>query len=275
MNATSCLEIFSLLIFSAATLGIILQQKQKQHQLLMGDIFVFQNKVSMHSVTCSLYLMPRSLARLSWRSMMLCRISSTSCLSSLSSIREMEKSGSRKGGGRAAAMDLDLKPEVTWGKGEREREMGERGGRKVWAELPQCDAINPQGGSLRNTSPQSLKVTFTSSTKCPDVDLFSPTWLWSDDLLSVWTTGGIRWNLYLSLCCMNAKIHPTDNPPFILLSDKTTTLKQLFPRAADRSDWSSSAASSAWFHHHMMRCSLLLLHLKGYSGVSETVLDSR
>lgn len=57
--------------------------------------------------------MPRSLARLSWRSMMLCRISSTSCLSSLSSIREMEKSGSRKDGGNAAAMDLDLKPEVT------------------------------------------------------------------------------------------------------------------------------------------------------------------
>lgn len=62
---------------------------------------------------CILYLMPRSLARLSWRSMMLCRISSTSCLSSLSSISEMEKSGSRKEGGKAAAMDLDLKPEVT------------------------------------------------------------------------------------------------------------------------------------------------------------------
>lgn len=47
--------------------------------------------------------------------MMLCRISSTSCLSSPSSIREMEKSGSRKDGGNAATMDLDLKPEVTWG----------------------------------------------------------------------------------------------------------------------------------------------------------------
>lgn len=63
----------------------------------------------------SSHLMPRSLARLSWRSMMLCRISSTSCLSSPSSISEMEKSGSRKDGGNAAAMDLDLKPEVTWG----------------------------------------------------------------------------------------------------------------------------------------------------------------
>lgn len=67
--------------------------------------------------------MPRSLARLSWRSRMLCRISNTSCLSSLSSIREMEKSGSRKGGGRAAAMDLDLKPEVTWGRGDKVRFM--------------------------------------------------------------------------------------------------------------------------------------------------------
>lgn len=70
--------------------------------------------------------MPRSLARLSWRSMMLCRISRTSCLSSLSSIREMEKSGSRKGGGRAAAIDLDLKPEVTWGGGGGEEEEQER-----------------------------------------------------------------------------------------------------------------------------------------------------
>lgn len=32
MNATSCLEIFSLLIFNAATLGMILQQKQTQNQ---------------------------------------------------------------------------------------------------------------------------------------------------------------------------------------------------------------------------------------------------
>lgn len=59
------------------------------------------------------YLMPRSLARLSWRSVMLCRISSTSCRSSLSSIRDREKSGSRKDGGSAAAMDLDRNPEVT------------------------------------------------------------------------------------------------------------------------------------------------------------------
>lgn len=74
--------------------------------------------------------MPRSLARLSWRSRMLCSISNTSCLSSLSSIREMEKSGSRKGGGRAAAMDLDLKPEVTWGRGDKVRFMA------AWSNYP-------------------------------------------------------------------------------------------------------------------------------------------
>lgn len=74
--------------------------------------------------------MPRSLARLSWRSRMLCSISNTSCLSSLSSIREMEKSGSRKGGGRAAAMDFDLKPEVTWGRGDKVRFMA------AWSNYP-------------------------------------------------------------------------------------------------------------------------------------------
>lgn len=109
MNAISCLDIFSLLIFNAATFGIILKPRHKpqiseQHQKSWWP----------HSLS-SLYLMPRSLARLSWRSMMLCRISSTSCLSSLSSIREMEKSGSRKEGGNAVDMDLDLKPDVTCG----------------------------------------------------------------------------------------------------------------------------------------------------------------
>lgn len=63
----------------------------------------------------SCYLMPRSLARLSWRSMMLSRISRTNWRSSQSSMSEMEKSGSRKGAGSAATMVLDLKPEVTWG----------------------------------------------------------------------------------------------------------------------------------------------------------------
>lgn len=114
MKATSCLEIFSLLIFRAATFGMILQQTQSQTEAQRSSS---AGRAQRHPALMPRYLMPRSLARLSWRSMMLCRISSTSCLSSLSSIREIEKSGSRKGGGKAAAMDLALKPEVTWGVG--------------------------------------------------------------------------------------------------------------------------------------------------------------
>lgn len=58
--------------------------------------------------------MPRSLALLSWRSMMLCRISSTSWRSSLSSIREMEQRGSRNAAGKPALIVLHLKPDVTF-----------------------------------------------------------------------------------------------------------------------------------------------------------------
>lgn len=60
------------------------------------------------------YRIPRSLARLSWRSMMLCRISKTSCRSSLSSIREMEHNGSRNAAGRPAQIVLHLNPDVTY-----------------------------------------------------------------------------------------------------------------------------------------------------------------
>lgn len=58
--------------------------------------------------------MPRSLALLSWRSMMLCRISRTSCRSSLSSIREMEQRGSRNAAGKPALIVLHLNPDVTY-----------------------------------------------------------------------------------------------------------------------------------------------------------------
>lgn len=133
MNAMSCFEIFSRLIFNAATLGIILQHNRTRST--PGINGSPNMKAGSEWVVCDCYLMPRSLARLSWRSMMLCKISSTSCLSSLSSISEMEKSGSRKDGGNAAAMDLDLKPEVTWGWG---------GG----AELLQCDVIDLSGETL-------------------------------------------------------------------------------------------------------------------------------
>lgn len=115
-----------------------------------------------HRLTHALsYRMPRSLARLSWRSMMLCRISSTSCLNSLSSIREMEKSGSKKGGGNAAAMDLALKPEVTWDRGE----MAERGVSRRLT-VAQSSQLIYRESCWETSHQQSLKVTFTSSLNC-------------------------------------------------------------------------------------------------------------
>lgn len=59
------------------------------------------------------YLIPLSLALLSCRSMRLCRISSTSCLSSESSMSEGDSNGSRKGAGSALLIVVALYPEVT------------------------------------------------------------------------------------------------------------------------------------------------------------------
>ena len=59
------------------------------------------------------YRIPLSFALLSCRSMRLCSISKTSCLSSESSISEGDSNGSRNGAGSALVIVIALYPEVT------------------------------------------------------------------------------------------------------------------------------------------------------------------
>lgn len=59
------------------------------------------------------YRIPLSFALLSCRSMRLCSISKTSCLSSESSMSDGDSNGSRNGGGSALVIVIALYPEVT------------------------------------------------------------------------------------------------------------------------------------------------------------------